>query len=58
MFIEVVKCSDVLYWYANCLGQEFSLVRTYPNEYLVVSADGHTNIIMRSDGKLKVYNED
>lgn len=51
MLVRVESCRDAHLWYADHIGEVFSLFEEDRDSYLVRAPDGYTNVIWREDGK-------
>jgi len=52
MVIEIVKCSDPLFWYDTYIGEKYT-VREYDDyDYVVRDSYGFINIIRKVDAKV------
>ena len=50
MLVKVNSCRDRHLWYADHVGEHFSLIEQDRDSFLVRSPDGYTNVIWREDG--------
>lgn len=48
--IEIQKCSIPSAWYMNHIGKRFKLKREERDVYIVIAADGYSNIVKKEDG--------
>ena len=51
MRVKITKTSDVLYWYSNYIGREFSVkfLDERAGEFIVRTPEGYINIIKQTD---------
>lgn len=54
MRIEVINCDNPGYWYANHIGEDFSVICYYPEDkvFLVREKQGYLNIIHKDNCKI------
>ena len=51
MLVRIESCRDSHLWYADHVGESFSLFEEDRDTFLVRAPDGYTNVVWREDAK-------
>ena len=52
MLVLIESCRDPHLWYADHIGERFSIFEQDRDTYLVRAPDGYTNVVWKEDGKV------
>ena len=52
MKIKITSCSDSLFWYNSCIGEEFIICKIEYDRYWTREKDGYLNFVLTKDCQL------